>query len=259
MLVSVSFAFGPSAAKYFDGMLLILARRPYDLGDRIIISNPQTVADSYDTARDSWFVEDINLFTTTLRRGSDSTVATINNSSIALLKIVNCQRSPNAVVLLELKFNIRMHSEGKIIQFEAAVEEYIQANPRTWDSLKFLILTELSKDWESATYQLSAVHRLGWQDAVKISKSRAALVAFCGQTARELEVLYWTPIPKRTFFYGGMLQNVPNVHHNPPPPPLGSLVLQQGGEGDAVDTTSGSSSDAMHNFLDAVALSSSRN
>jgi small-conductance mechanosensitive channel len=38
LFVSFSFAMGSSASKYIEGVLLISLRRPYDLGDRIVIA-----------------------------------------------------------------------------------------------------------------------------------------------------------------------------------------------------------------------------
>jgi Mechanosensitive ion channel len=214
MLVSLSFAFGTSVSRYFDGMLLIVARRPYDLGDRIIINDP--TANEYDARKDSWYVEDITLFTTTVRRGRDSTIATLNNSSIALLKIVNCARSPNAAVSLEMKFHMKMNEDGNINMFQTAVEEYLESNPRSWDSLKFLLLTELDTDNEHAIYQMTVIHRLGWQDAVRVAQSRAALVTFCFKAAKELGVQYSTPMPSRMLYH---------------------VQKKEGGENDATTTT----------------------
>jgi hypothetical protein len=39
LLVSFAFAIGPSLSRYIDGMLMIIVRRPYDLGDRIVIAS----------------------------------------------------------------------------------------------------------------------------------------------------------------------------------------------------------------------------
>lgn len=44
LLFSTAFAIGPSLSRYIEGILLIVARRPYDLGDRVLIigsENPE--------------------------------------------------------------------------------------------------------------------------------------------------------------------------------------------------------------------------
>lgn len=55
VLVSISFAIGPSAGKILEGMLFVMLKRPYDLGDRIMIVGAQ----SYTSAElsQSWLVE----------------------------------------------------------------------------------------------------------------------------------------------------------------------------------------------------------
>jgi len=55
LLVSVSFALGPSVSKYVEGIMLIAVRRPFDLGDRILINSTES-ADS-PGATLGWFVE----------------------------------------------------------------------------------------------------------------------------------------------------------------------------------------------------------
>jgi small-conductance mechanosensitive channel len=64
-LVSVLFAVGSSASKYIEGILFIAVRRPYDLGDRIYMKDPSISNVDYDYFA-SWFIEDINLFNTTV-------------------------------------------------------------------------------------------------------------------------------------------------------------------------------------------------
>ena len=190
--------------------MMIIGRRPYDLGDRIVIVPAITAGSDYDPRSDSWFVEDINLFTTTVRRARDSSVATINNSSIVKMKIVNCQRSPFAQVSLFLKFDIRINDDGNIEKFQAGVEQYLHTNPRSWKALKSLFMTELDAEWGSTTYQLTAIHRLPWQEAVHIAKSRGQLISFCSKLARELGVQYETPVPKRKLLVEGQTGTTEN-------------------------------------------------
>ena len=60
-------------------MLLVAARRPFDLGDRIYMTEPSLI--NNDGLWYCWFVEDINLFHTTVRYAGTNEVATINNGS----------------------------------------------------------------------------------------------------------------------------------------------------------------------------------
>lgn len=44
LLLSCAFAFGASAALYMEGIFMIAIRRPYDLGDRILVDMPSNIS-----------------------------------------------------------------------------------------------------------------------------------------------------------------------------------------------------------------------
>jgi len=104
LVVSFSFCIGPAAANYFEGLLLILVRRPYDIGDRIAVS--QVDQDTSVDGSTGWIVEKIDLYTTTVRLAATREIATVSNGSIARSRIINMKRSLQAQVALYLKFGI---------------------------------------------------------------------------------------------------------------------------------------------------------
>eukprot|EP00986_Skeletonema_menzelii_P012229 scaffold6654_cov135-Skeletonema_menzelii.AAC.2 len=130
ILVSFAFAFGPSVAQIIEGCIMIAVRRPFDLGDRI------GIADSSDKPQDgdpgynaTWFVEDCNLFTTTLRLSKSNEIATVKNGSIADKKIINHNRSEKALVNVELSLKSSVtHEEVTIVK--SAIEQHVVDNPR---------------------------------------------------------------------------------------------------------------------------------
>ncbi len=67
-------------------------RRPYDIGDRIHVSNVETDTNSNGSAY--WVVDDITLFTTTVIYLPTNERATYSNGSLALSRIINANRSP---------------------------------------------------------------------------------------------------------------------------------------------------------------------
>ena len=66
-LSSIIFAFafmiGSASSKYFEGLLFILVRRPYGIGDIIHISNVEQET-SVDGSQ-GWIVQNVSLFETT--------------------------------------------------------------------------------------------------------------------------------------------------------------------------------------------------
>ncbi len=86
---SFSFMFGPASSKLFEGILLIFVRRPYDIGDKISLSDP--TKDTNTAGSSMWFVENVTVFTTTVRFAATNEVATYSNGSLARLRIVNAK------------------------------------------------------------------------------------------------------------------------------------------------------------------------
>lgn len=209
LIVSFAFAVGPSASKYIEGMLLIAARRPYDLGDRILIVSPENV-ENHGVAY-SWLVEDINLFSTTLRFGNTGEVATVNNGSIAGSRIVNCARSQNA--LITFTFKLRLFSaENKVTLLSDAIKTYVKDRPRTWVQVVFFRPDDIDPDNAIIIYNLRIQHRKTWQDAPAILKDRGELLQFFFKTGEKLGILYDSPM-QRIRLYRPAEKYLPHEEH----------------------------------------------
>jgi hypothetical protein len=59
IILSVSFMISKAASDYFAGLLFILVQRPYDIGDRIAIADPQSDANASGSS--GWMVKDVTL------------------------------------------------------------------------------------------------------------------------------------------------------------------------------------------------------
>jgi len=118
---------GAACSKYFEGLLLILVRRPYDIGDRIAVSDVNT--DTNTGGSTTWFVKDVTLFTTTVLLAATNEVATYSNGSLAASRIINAARSPQAVLFFLLKFPIDTPYE-KLKVFKGCLEKFVIARPR---------------------------------------------------------------------------------------------------------------------------------
>jgi small-conductance mechanosensitive channel len=163
LLVSVSFALGPSVSKYVEGVMLIAVTRPFDLGDRIYVGPANTIADSgmnVDMSSNTWFVEDINLSTTTLRYARTNEVSTLNNWAIAGMKIINCNRSPNAIIVLDTRLHVSVLQGATLAHFRAALQEYVETHPRTWESLLYCRHDAIDADNEQVLFRYVHLHVL---------------------------------------------------------------------------------------------------
>mmetsp|Transcript_32345 Transcript_32345/g.78322 ORF Transcript_32345/g.78322 Transcript_32345/m.78322 type:complete len:1238 (-) Transcript_32345:93-3806(-) len=189
VLVSFAFALGPSAAKLIEGMIMIAVRRPYDLGDRIAIVQPTGAPDdSGDPGyHDTWFVEDVNLFTTTLRLSRTNEISTVNNGSIANTRIVNHGRSLNALVNIELPMSIEvLHDQVQIVQ--SALQQYIRDNPRVWACLVNFRITKVEPFNGLIVYSARVQHVKSWQDLLPVMQARGELEKFCTEILFKLGI-----------------------------------------------------------------------
>jgi small-conductance mechanosensitive channel len=190
IILPLSFLFSTAASLYFQGVLLVLVRQPYDIGDRIALSKPENDTDKDGST--SWFVEQISLFSTTVRNAATNEVATYSNSSLAPLRIINAARSPKAVKTLRLKFAIDV-SLDKIKLFGASVEEFVKERPREWIKMACFRPTLIEADLGFVQYIVVLQHQESWQSIGSIKKSLADVASFCLELSKKLEMKYHTP------------------------------------------------------------------
>jgi Mechanosensitive ion channel len=156
---------------------------------------------------ESFFVEDINLLTTTVRYAKTNEVSTINNFSISKSRIINLQRSQNAILDFEYKFKDSVLQTGAHIKFREQVEQYIANHPRIWDRLLFMRHDEIDNDWGNVTFHIAIRHCSSWQNAGRIMLHRADILRFFYDIGMEANILWETPIQRRQILDGGTITN----------------------------------------------------
>lgn len=73
----------------------------------------------------------MTLYTTTLRYAKTNEISTVNNGGLANMRIVNCARSPGAIIQLNLDLCLKT-SVAKLKSFRASIEKYVADHPRHW-------------------------------------------------------------------------------------------------------------------------------
>jgi len=117
---------------YYQGLLFILVRRPYEIGDGIAISDPNAETSIHGSGW--WLVKDVSLFTTTVVYVMTNELATLSNGSMANSRIINATRSPHATLFTLVKFPIDV-KYVKLAIFKDAIEQFIRNRPREWTSM----------------------------------------------------------------------------------------------------------------------------
>ena len=218
LLIKCALAQGKSSSKYFDGCLFILVQRPYGkhsaalkpllslcsfpipkpfishmtsgVGDRMHLSNPQN--ETSPDGSSGWIVEKVTLFTTSVYWGATNERATISNGALSRFRVINSARSPNAQIYVNLKFAVDTPYE-KLETFRAAVEQFLKDRPREWLSFNGFRPTEVATDRGYINYMTIAQHRSSWQEIGAILGSKADLVKFCMEVAKQLDMRYISP------------------------------------------------------------------
>jgi hypothetical protein len=173
-----------------QGILFILGRNPYDVGDRISINqtDEQPMADGVFT----WYVENVSLYYTTLRLGATNEVATVANSAMANSRIVNAARSPKALIYINLKFGIDV-PYNKILLFKEVVETFVKARPREWLSCSGIRCVKVEADLGYVQYVIILQHRDSWQHLGGILEHKAAVMSYCLEIQKKLGMRFLAP------------------------------------------------------------------
>ena len=174
-------------------LIILVLRRPFDLGDRISISNPNDKSGDDDPGFDDmWLVEDCNLFTTTLRLARSNEISYLNNGMLSNCKIVNHGRSVNATVNIMLHLRLEAAHE-QIELFKSSLEQYIRDNPRVWTSLVFWRTAKVDPNMDKLSYALRVQHVKSWQDHASVMRDKGDLLKFCSEILMKLGIHYDAP------------------------------------------------------------------
>jgi Mechanosensitive ion channel len=181
---------GTASAKYFEGLLFILVRRPYGIGDCIHISDPNT--ESSYSGSPFWFVEDISLFSTQVRFSFTNERASLSNGSLANSRIINSSKSSNAGVYHLLKFPLDVPYE-KVKVFHEALEAFVRNRPREWIGLSSFRAVSVNAQSGYIEYIICLDHRESWASWGQVRTSQSDLMGFGVELAKKLDIVYKQP------------------------------------------------------------------
>lgn len=206
LLVSFSFAFGQTVSKYVQGIILIAVTRPFDLGDRIFLTSAGDVEKGLENAANGWFVEDISLSSTKLRFARTGEVMYLANNLMADMRIYNCNRSPNASVIIQPVVHICALEKDNLKKFTEALNKFVAERPRLWVEFLPLCVVRIDSDNEQVYLQLAFRHRESWQNTGRIYLHRAELLTYVYDVTKRLGIMFESPPPRRVLYMGGILE-----------------------------------------------------
>lgn len=181
---------GSASSKYFEGIVFILVRRPYDIGDIVHFSQPERETNLNGSL--GWIVQKVTLFETVGTWVPTMERASFNNGSLASSQIINWARSPNAKINVQLHFPIETKYE-QIDIFKRAIEEYMRVRPREWLQLNGFRVNRIFTEQSYMQVTLLMQHREPWQSIGQILDSKANLVTYCNEVQKKLGMQYRAP------------------------------------------------------------------
>lgn len=140
-----------------------------------------------------------------MRYGQTNEVATVSNGTLAASRIVNCNRSPNAIVLFDLLLHIKLLEDENAALFVSSIEKYIAEHPRIWDCMILWRYDRFDADMEQVFCRIGLRHRNSWQDAGRILRDKGELLKFIHQLGDSMDVNFGSVPARRVIFSGGTL------------------------------------------------------
>ncbi|KAG7373470.1 mechanosensitive ion channel [Nitzschia inconspicua] len=190
VVLAFAFAIGSASAKYFEGLLFILVRRPYGIGDLIHVSNIESGTVLEGSV--GWTVNNVTLFETEMTWLPTMERCSVSNGSLANSRIINWARSPNARFVMFLIFPIETPYETLEI-FKVAVEEYLKARPREWLALNAFRVNYLQGEKAWMRIEVVIQHRESWQNVGTILDSKGNFMSYCTEIQKMLGIQYKAP------------------------------------------------------------------
>ena len=130
--------------------------------------------------------------TTTLRYAATNEVSTINNSALSEAQIVNCARSPKALVRFRVGFKVGITPE-QLQSSRTRLVEYLHDTPQPWAGLIQFANDGVQRDDGYIIYMIGVQHVKSWQDMGKIVTSKGELEVEVDRIAEDLDILYKSP------------------------------------------------------------------
>jgi hypothetical protein len=152
-------------------------------------------------------VTDINLYATTLRFAATNEICTIRNGDLCTNKIVNCNRSAGASIVLRLVMHMSLMDGDNYEVFSNSFRNYVDDRPQDWDSVMLIRCENFDGNMEQVTICIALRHRNSWQSAARILQDRGILLKFLYDKGEGMGVNYNSAPATRLIYDAGILKD----------------------------------------------------
>ena len=116
-------------------------------------------------------------------------VATVNNGAIAMSRITNSARSPNAIAKVLIRLNLHV-SDEQTLDFRHELEKYVVENPRKWKSIKFFQCDNINISQGYREFMILVENQKFWQEGLSILADQGELMQWCFNTAKTMGIAH---------------------------------------------------------------------
>ena len=169
-----------------------MVRKPYDIGDKVCFLSADAPVDDFGPPSGGWIVENVDLYSTTVRLGSTREYATFTNGSLASSRILNLKRSEKPNIYMYLKFTMNV-SQEQLDEFRRRIIVFIKDRPREWIKVVSLRCTDVETEQQYLKFVLIVQHRESWQSFATIQVSKGDVYIHALHLQRELKMNYTAP------------------------------------------------------------------
>ena len=132
----------------------------------------------------------------------------IANYLLADMRLYNCNRSTNAVVIMHLSIDISIFKDDKLEKFRTALQKYIDARQRHWDSIVCLRHDDVDANEEQVLFTLAVSHHKFMATYSTHQNFHSADMLRCiYDTTELLGVSFSSPPYQNILYYGGALED----------------------------------------------------
>jgi small-conductance mechanosensitive channel len=187
--------FSSTLSRFLEGVLFVLIRKPYDIGDAVEIQSftmpGATTCLLYPYG--CWIVENVNLSSTTLRNDSTREVATIANGTMFQARIITRTRLEYSSVCMRFPFPV-LSNNKQVERFREKLSDFLHARPREWVCLSSFVCN-CQVEAGFMEYILIVIHREPWRNEKVIMESKGRLLCYCLQVQKDLAIIRQTTAP----------------------------------------------------------------
>jgi hypothetical protein len=123
------------------------------------------------------------------------------------MRIVNGNRSQNAMVWFQLPFRTKIIRDGRMNDLRAMLETYAEDHPKPWHSYSYCRIDEVHAENDKLVVTIGFQHRSSWQDLPGILNAKAELMCHVLEYGKQHGINYEDLPTRQLMYYAGRLKN----------------------------------------------------